>query len=126
MKNFAARKNLKIRMTASAGVEKLKPEKLTVLYRVAQESLTNIGRHADASLVDLRITEMPEVVSMVIHDNGKSFDVAKTLSSNANRRLGLLGMRERIEMVGGTLTIESAAGYGTTIRADVPLERGGA
>jgi len=56
-----------------------------------------------------------------VHDNGKSFLVEQTLSAKTNKRLGLLGMRERIEMVGGNLTIKSAAGEGTTIRAVLPF-----
>ena len=58
---------------------------------------------------------------MEIGDNGQSFPVGKTLLARNNKRLGLVGMRERIEMVGGQLTIESAPGRGTTVRADLPF-----
>ncbi|MCX6950679.1 MAG: ATP-binding protein [Verrucomicrobia bacterium] len=63
---------------------------------------------------------------MEVRDNGKSFEVSRTLSAKTNQRLGLLGMRERVEMVGGTVTIESSPGQGTTVRAEVPFRRGGA
>ena len=126
-KIVAARKKLKIRLTAFAGVETLNHARRTVLYRVAQEALTNVTRHAQASLVDMSISRIPGAVRLEIHDNGKSFQVLQTLSAKTNRRLGLVGMRERVEMVGGTLIIESAPGRGTTVCADVPFgERGAA
>ena len=59
---------------------------------------------------------------MEISDNGKSFQVEKTLLARNNKRLGLVGMRERVEMVGGTLTIVSAPNTGTTIRAEIPFD----
>jgi signal transduction histidine kinase len=58
---------------------------------------------------------------MEISDNGKSFHVDKALQANNNKRLGLIGMRERVEMVGGKLTIESTSGKGTTVRAEIPF-----
>jgi signal transduction histidine kinase len=61
---------------------------------------------------------------MEIHDNGKSFLVERMLFAEPIKRLGLLGMRERLEMVGGSFSIESAPGKGTTIRAQVPSGRG--
>ena len=57
---------------------------------------------------------------MEVSDNGRSFAVQKTLAKENNKRLGLVGMRERIEMVGGTLHIESMPGLGTTVRVEVP------
>jgi signal transduction histidine kinase len=97
----------------------------TVLYRVAQEALTNVARHAQASVVNVSLREIPGAIRMEVHDNGKSFQVQQTLSAKTNQRLGLLGMRERVEMVGGTLTIESAPGQGTTVRAEIPFRPGG-
>jgi len=67
------------------------------------------------------ISKMPGAIRIEISDNGKSFPVRKTLFAKTNKRLGLVGMQERVEMVGGTLTIESAPGQGTTIRAEVPF-----
>lgn len=121
MKSLAARKRLRIHFTAFAGVEALNIATRTVLYRVAQEALTNVARHAEASAVRLSLLQIPSAVRMEVHDNGKSFNVAGALSPRSNTRLGLLGMRERVEMVGGTLTIDSAVGSGTTVRAEVPF-----
>jgi signal transduction histidine kinase len=88
---------------------------------VAQEALTNVARHAHATRVKLTITRAGRAVRMEIQDNGKSFPVRRTLTSKGNKRLGLVGMRERIEMVGGSLVIESAPGKGTTVRAELPF-----
>ena len=61
---------------------------------------------------------------MTIKDDGKSFQVARMLDARKNKRLGLLGMRERVEMVGGSFHVESAPGKGTTIRAQIPFTNG--
>ncbi|MFA5056768.1 MAG: sensor histidine kinase [Opitutaceae bacterium] len=123
MKKFAARTGLHIRFTAFTGVESLNNAKRTVLYRIAQEALTNVVRHAQASLVQVSIRKIPDAIRMEVADDGRSFQVQRVLSSRTNKRLGLLGMRERVEMVGGSFAIESAPGRGTTIRAQIPFKR---
>jgi signal transduction histidine kinase len=120
-KSLAARKKLRIQLTAFGGVEKLASDKRTVLYRVAQEALTNVARHARATQARVTISKIPGAVRLEISDNGKSFPVRKILRSKNNKRLGLVGMRERVEMVGGSLTIESTPGKGTTVRAEIPF-----
>jgi signal transduction histidine kinase len=121
MKTVAKRKSMKIRLSAFAEIEKLEIVDRTVLYRVAQEALTNVRKHAEASLVRVNITKNAGGVCLEIHDNGKSFEVPQSASVRNNSRLGLLRMRERVEMVGGTLAIESAPGHGTTVRAQLPF-----
>jgi two-component system CheB/CheR fusion protein len=125
LKTVASRAKLKISLTAFAGVEALSNERRTVLYRVAQEALTNVVRHAQASVVKVSIREISGAVCMEVHDNGKSFQVPQALSPKTNKRLGLLGMRERVEMIGGLLNIASAPGQGTTVRAEIPLREKG-
>jgi signal transduction histidine kinase len=120
-KNLATRKRIKIRLTAFAGVEDLGGAKRTVLFRVAQEALNNVARHSQATAVRVTITQVAGAAQMEIADNGKSFQVEKTLLTKGNKRLGLIGMRERVEMVGGTLAIESTPGRGTTVRARIPF-----
>ena len=93
----------------------------TVLYRVAQEALTNVARHAKASRVEVSIQKLRGVARMEIKDDGKSFQVERTLHAKGSKRLGLLGMRERVEMVGGTFCVESAPGQGTTVRVEIPF-----
>ena len=124
VKAFSQQTRVHVRLTAYAAVEKLDGVKRTVLYRVAQEALTNVGRHAHASRVEVSIEKLPRAVGLIVHDNGKSFQVERVLHANKNNRLGLLGMRERVEMVGGRLRVESAPGRGTTIRAEIPFTNG--
>ena len=121
MKNFTTRTGVRTHLMAFAGVEQLDIAKRTVLYRVAQEALTNVARHAHATQVKMSISEISGAIRMEISDNGRSFQVGKTLLTKNNTRLGLIGMKERVEMVGGKLTIESAPGKGTTVRAEIPF-----
>jgi signal transduction histidine kinase len=124
MKNFTARTGVRVHLTAFAAVERLDTAKRTVLFRVAQEALTNVARHAQASRVEVTIQKLPGCIGMKIKDDGKSFNVERTLHANGGKRLGLLGMRERLEMVGGKFAVESAPGKGTTIFAQIPSGNG--
>ena len=121
-KNLAARHGIRINMTAFGGVEKLSIARRTILFRVAQEALNNVVRHAEATLVKLGISERAGAIQLEICDNGKSFPVAETLRAKNNKRLGLIGMRERIEMIGGRFEVISFSGSGTTIRAEIPFK----
>jgi len=121
-KSLSERKKLKIHLSAFAGVEALGSAKRTVLFRVAQEALTNVARHAQATLVSMRIREINGSIRMEVADNGRSFAVEKTLLKHSRNRLGLVGMRERVEMVGGRLSIISTKGTGTTVRAEIPFD----
>ena len=122
-KSLTAKKKLKIQLTAFGGVEALDGAGKTVLFRVAQEALTNVVRHAKATRVKVSIGEMTDSIRMEINDDGQSFRVDKILQGKNPKRLGLLGMKERIEMIGGSLAIESVSGRGTTVRADIPFTR---
>jgi len=128
MKHFTSRTGVHTRLTAFAGVENLDASRRTVLFRVAQEALTNVARHAHASRVEINIQKLPAGVCMKIKDDGKSFKVQRILLARGGNRLGLLGMRERLEMVGGQFDVESAPGKGTTIIGHIPtgkVVRGG-
>ena len=120
-KSLAARKKIKIQLTAFDGVEALNSTKRTVVFRVAQEALTNVVRHAQATQVEIVISKIPGAIRMEIRDNGKSFQVEKVLLAHNHKRLGLVGMRERVEMVGGLLAVESTPGTGTTVRVEIPF-----
>jgi signal transduction histidine kinase len=106
------------------GVEKLNSNQRTILYRVAQEALNNVSRHAQASRVEVSIRE---TAGGRLHENKRT--TANRLTWNASlqakgrKRLGLLGMRERVEMVGGTFCVESAPGKGTTIVVEIPVHQ---
>jgi len=123
MKDFTQRSGVRVRFTAFAGVDQLNSAHRIVLYRVVQSALTNVAQHAQASQVEVVIEKLPTGLGLAIKDNGKAFEVDRVLHATNFKRLGLLGMRERIEMVGGNFTIASAPGQGTTIRAHLPLGR---
>ena len=93
----------------------------TVLYRVVQSALSNIAQHARATDVEVSLQNIKRTVRMEIHDNGKSFDVEQVLFAKRYKRLGLLGTRERVEMIGGSFGVESAPGKGTTVRMQIPF-----
>jgi signal transduction histidine kinase len=124
-KTFAARTGVHTHLTAFAGVEQSETAKRTVLFRVAQEALNNVARHAQASKAEVIIQKLPGCISMRIKDDGKSFEVEDVMRYRGSKRLGLLGMRERVEMVGGAFSIESAPGQGTTVRVEIPFTPGG-
>ena len=98
--------------------ERLPAEIETTLYRIVQEALTNIVKHARAERISVLLTRKDGSVSAVIEDDGSGFDPANTRDGG----LGLVGMRERVALVGGRISIESALGAGTTLVAEVPLE----
>jgi signal transduction histidine kinase len=121
LKGFSARNGVRTHLTAFAGVEQMDTPRRTALFRVAQEALTNVARHARATRVDVSIEKRGDDVCMKIKDDGKAFAVQRVLHDSGSKHLGLLGMRERLEMVGGSFGVESAAGQGTTITAQIPL-----
>ena len=82
-----------------------------------QESLTNVVKHAQASHVSIALTRRSQSVAAVIEDDGRGFDP----SSSRDDRLGLLGMRERVELLDGQLAVESREGAGATVFVEVPL-----
>jgi signal transduction histidine kinase len=94
------------------------PEIETHLYRIAQEALNNIAKHAEASRVDVIIENRDHHATLIIEDNGMGFDTE--VEANANRGLGLIGMRERAALFGGTLEIESAPAKGSTLFVRIP------
>jgi PAS domain S-box-containing protein len=124
MNDFAKRTRLHVHLTTFAGVEQMSGARRTALYRVVHSALTNVARHAEATRVTVTIEKIHDFVRMEITDNGKSFDLKQVSRRDRNKHLGLLGMRERVEMVGGTLSVESGSGRGTTIRAQIPFGRG--
>jgi len=119
--DFSRRKGLKIHFAAFGGVEALDADKRTVLYRVAQEALANVAKHARASVVKVAILKTERGVCLEVADNGKAFDTDRLLSPEWGDRLGVTGMRERVEMVGGVFSVKSASGTGTVIRSEVPF-----
>ena len=121
MKSFTKQTGVRAGLTAFAAVERLDTARRTVLFRVAQEALTNVARHAQASRVEVTIQKLQEGICMKIKDDGKSFQVDHVMHGKGGKHLGLLGMRERLEMVSGSFEVVSAPGKGTTITAKIPI-----
>jgi signal transduction histidine kinase len=121
VETFSNQHKLPVRFeTVGLGDQRLPPPVETVLYRIVQEALTNVMRHAQATRVDVLLEQRGNQVVTIIEDDGVGFEPETALRSG---RLGLFGMRERAEMLGGTLTIESAAETGTTVYVEVPYVR---
>ncbi|HEY6072002.1 MAG TPA: sensor histidine kinase, partial [Anaerolineales bacterium] len=97
--------------------ERLSQDMETTLYRIVQEALTNVIRHAKASRADVVLERRGRSMLVIVEDDGKGFDPGLDRGSG---HLGLLGMQERAEMLGGVLTVESLPGKGTTLFVEVP------
>jgi signal transduction histidine kinase len=93
----------------------------TAIYRITQEGLTNIVRHAEASHVAVELAVLHKAIALRIDDNGRGFDTDTLKYRNGKRRLGLLGIQERAEMLGGSMAIFSAPAQGTSVHVCIPL-----
>jgi signal transduction histidine kinase len=114
---FEERSGVRTSVDSNLGEERLPTETETVLYRLVQEALTNVVKHADAERVGIVLTHGDGAVSAVIEDDGSGFH-EHAIREDA---LGLVGMRERLALLGGTLTVESRPGEGTALIANVPV-----
>jgi signal transduction histidine kinase len=115
---FGEQTGTAVDLEAQLGDERLPGELETALYRIVQEALTNVVKHAGARRVSILLTRKDGSVAAIIEDDGVGFDP----EADVGEGLGLAGMRERVGLVGGRLTIESAGGAGTTLVAEVPLQ----
>lgn len=123
IKDLAHPKDLDLSFTHVPEVEKMDNQRRTVFYRVAQEALLNVVRHAEAQSASVRLQNIPNGIQLEVQDDGKAFDVHQVFLSKDYNRLGLLGMKERVEMVSGKFFIESEPGKGTIVRADIPYSK---
>jgi signal transduction histidine kinase len=114
---FTEQANVEVQVQAALGDARLPAEVETALYRIVQEALTNVIKHASARVVSVALTRQDGRVAVVIEDDGRGFDP----DAQPGEGLGLVGMRERIALLDGRLSIESGAGRGTTIAVEVPL-----
>jgi signal transduction histidine kinase len=114
---FGSQTGIGIRFESGLAAERLPAEVETALYRIVQESLTNIVKHAHARNVSVVLVRKPGAVAAVIEDDGQGFDPGSTRDGG----FGLEGMRERVGLLDGRLQIESGEGAGSTLVAEVPL-----
>jgi two-component system, NarL family, sensor kinase len=116
---WEAQTGISARYRAVNGSRPLPPSVEAALYRICQEALTNVATHAEAGRVIVRLVATPEQVRLAVEDDGRGFETSKVPGD----RHGLVGMRERAEVLGGALEAHSEKGAGTRIEATVPLER---
>ena len=114
-KEIAKRTGLRVQMTAAELKQELPEEHKTCIYRVVQEALNNVARHAQATTVQIWLQQQPGGLQLTIQDDGSGFDAQRV------RGLGLLGMEERTRHLGGTFAIDSQAGRGTLLKIRLPL-----
>lgn len=107
----------RVQATVATRVE---PAVETVLYRVAQEALANVVKHAKAGNVWVSVLAVDDRLMLQVRDDGVGFDPSANGSSTGVEHFGLIAMRERVEMAGGALEVRSAPGMGTTLHASVP------
>jgi signal transduction histidine kinase len=115
--SFSDQTGITIDFEASLAGERLPEEVEIALYRIVQESLTNVVKHARARHVSILLARRNGAVKVVIEDNGQGFDP----SEDADGGFGLVGMRERLALLGGRIEVESSGDDGTTIAAEVPI-----
>ncbi len=122
VKEFHERAHFDAEIQVTGVKERLSPQVETVLFRIAQEALNNVVRHAHATRACVRLELKDHTVTLVVEDNGRGFVADEMLGSrNARRAWGLLGMQERVALVGGNFRIDSELGRGTRLTVEIPL-----
>jgi PAS domain S-box-containing protein len=122
VETWSERLNLRFELRLALNGRRLNPQVETTLYRVLQEAITNIARHANASRVAVLLEASEKEVSMIVEDNGRGFSAEETAPAGApSKHLGLLGIRERLSLVSGGLEVESAPDRGCTLYIRAPL-----
>jgi PAS domain S-box-containing protein len=117
-KLMAQASNINIRFESLPLKRKMEERISTYLYRISQEALNNVVKHAQATEVGIELLELGNYIQLIIEDNGKGFDVDKHFNSQGN---GIYNMRERINVIGGSIEIKSKPGKGTIIDIKIPL-----
>jgi signal transduction histidine kinase len=111
-----------ISVAVHAAVSRLPAVVETTIYRVVQEALTNVARHAGARHVGIRLWQCTTILRCSVRDDGVGFDPSAILADVGERGFGLAGARDQITALGGTMLIDAAPGAGTTMLISIPLE----
>ena len=123
LETLAARTGVQIEVRGEGGVGRLPPEVEIVAFRLVQEAVTNVLRHASATRAVVTVERRGGRLEIAVKDDGKGFDVAASMGGTVTgKSIGLLGMQERVMMLSGELSIVSTPGSGTLVRASLPLE----
>lgn len=120
--NFQERWGVACELQLAGESVRLAPEMETVIFRIVQEALSNVARHAQASRVTVILEQRPQAVAVTVQDDGLGFDpTAQNGAARTRNGWGLLGIQERARLMGGRCAIESSPGQGTQIRVWIPL-----
>lgn len=122
IEEFIARTNIKVKFLPSRIEKRLANTLEVAIFRVIQEALQNAYKHANAASVEINLQVTDEDVVLEINDNGKGFVVEEVLVDNESESYGILGMRERVELLGGQFNIQSAPGQGAQIAITIPVQ----
>lgn len=126
IQNFSNRLNIFSHFEARGFEEKLPTQIETAIYRIIQEALNNIAKHASANRVEIFLEEKDTTIRASIVDNGRGFDLEKVLHPESPERgFGIIGMKERVSLLGGQIDIHSRLGEGTQIHLEIPYKRDG-
>jgi len=117
---FSKREGIKVKFGVQEGLESVQEEIALCLYRVTQEALRNVAKHAEAKMVSVALEVKDHRLRLCIRDNGKGFDTTQKLKGG----IGLLSMKERVRLVDGEFTLKSKSGHGTIVDVLVPLSKG--
>jgi signal transduction histidine kinase len=122
LKEYAERTGLLVHFERSARDVTLTAEQKTALFRIAQEALSNVARHAQATEVQISLSLVKDGIQLRVKDNGKGFSMEEPRSRIEKKRLGLQGMHERVRLMNGRFLVRSAPGAGTILVAEIPLQ----
>ncbi len=121
---FSKRRDIKVEYRTHGLSDRLEPTLEVTLYRIVQEALNNVAKHAEANEVSVQVIMHADGLRLTVEDNGKGFSLSEyTASVDGRHGMGLVGMRERSTSFHGTIEIDSAPGAGTTIIVDIPLAK---
>ncbi len=125
VQNFSNRLNIYSHFQAIGFEEKLPPQIETAFYRIIQEALNNIAKHAKADRIEISLEQRDSMICASITDNGKGFDLDKVLHPESPERgFGIIGMQERVSLLEGNIDIQSRPGFGTHSHIEVPYQKG--
>jgi signal transduction histidine kinase len=123
IQNFSNRLDIYSNFETMGFEEKLSPQIETAFYRIVQEALNNIAKHAQADRVEISLVKRDSRIYASIQDNGKGFDLDRVLHPESPERgVGIVGIQERVSLLGGQMDIQSRPGFGTLIHIEIPYE----